>query len=50
MNPPPKEPTPFEKFAAVAKQVVSVPKAEMEKREKAWKKEREKTKGKRPNS
>jgi hypothetical protein len=44
----PKEPSPFEKFAAVAKQVVSVPKAEMEKREKAWQKQRAKVKARKP--
>lgn len=37
-TPAPKEPTPFEKFKAVAAQLVSVPRAELEKRELAWKK------------
>jgi len=32
------EPTPFQKFQALAQGVVSVPKAEIDKREQDWKK------------
>ena len=35
-------PTPYERFRAAVKQVLSVPKQELDKREKAWRKRREK--------
>ena len=35
------EPTPFEKFRGLAKQVVSVPKSEFDRREAEWRNERE---------
>jgi hypothetical protein len=39
-NPAPSEPTPFEKLQAFTRQVLSVPKSEIDRREAAWKKER----------
>jgi len=36
----PKSETPFERFCKLAKKVVSVPKSEIDKRAKAWKKSR----------
>lgn len=38
----PKELTPFERFEKVMKKIVSVPKKEIDKREKKWKKEQKK--------
>jgi len=38
MSEQPKEETPFEKFQRIAQKIVSVPKAEIDKREKKWKK------------
>jgi hypothetical protein len=40
----PNQPTPFQKFQALAQGVVSVPKAEIDKREQFWKKQREQKK------
>lgn len=37
-----KEPTPWERFRAATRQVLSVSKQELKKREKAWRKRREK--------
>jgi len=34
------EPTPFQKFQALAKGVISIPKAEIDRREQEWKKDR----------
>jgi len=38
------EPTPFEKMQALAARVMSVPKAEIDRREQEWKKQREEKK------
>lgn len=35
-----RDPTPYERFVAATKQILSVSKAELEKREKAWRKKR----------
>ena len=35
------EPSPFERFKTAMKQIVSVPKAEIDRREKAWREERQ---------
>jgi len=37
----PRRPTPYEKFVAAMKQVLSVPKEELQRRERAWQKMRE---------
>jgi hypothetical protein len=37
---PPKEPTPFERFDALVRHVVSVPRKEVLRREQEWKKQR----------
>ncbi len=39
---PAKEPTPWDRFRDATKRVLSVPKAEIDKREKAWRKKRQK--------
>jgi hypothetical protein len=39
--------TPYERFKALAKKVVSVPKAEIDKRESAYRKRRAKSRGRR---
>jgi hypothetical protein len=36
-----REPTPYERFVAATKQILSVSKAELEKREKAWRKRKQ---------
>jgi hypothetical protein len=41
---PQPEPTPFEKFAALAKAVTSVPREEVQRREEEWKKARKEKK------
>jgi hypothetical protein len=41
------EPTPFQKMQALATRVMSVPKAEIDRREQDWRKEREEKKRKR---
>lgn len=43
-------PTPFQKFQALAQGVVSVPKAEIDKREQRWKKDRAQNKSKHSRS
>lgn len=44
----PEEPTPFEKMRALARAVVSVPKAEIDRREEEWRKGRQKEQKPRP--
>lgn len=46
-NDPSKSEKPFEKFRETLAHIVSVPRAEIAKREKAWQKQRQKVKGKR---
>lgn len=41
-KPKPKEPSPFEKFRTVAKQIVNVSRDALERREKAWRKRQDK--------
>jgi len=43
-TPPPDEPTPFQKFRAMTRKLIAVPKAEMVAEEKKWKKKRAKKK------
>ena len=38
--PPRKEPTPWERFVSLARKVTQTPKAEVEKRDAAWREER----------
>ena len=38
---PPKEPTPWERFVSLARKVTQTPKAEVERREREWREERE---------
>ena len=40
MDKPEKDPTPWERFVALARKVTQTPKAEVEKREKEWREER----------
>jgi hypothetical protein len=40
MSEQPKEETPFERFQRIAQKIVSVPKKEIDKREKAWKRKK----------
>lgn len=45
-DPTPQEPAPFEKLRALTRQVLSVPKSEIDRREAAWKKARKVRHGK----